>query len=155
MPAANRRPARPHVPRIEILDLRRLEATIVRNRGRHGIKRLRAALAELTGAPPPTRSGLERSFLDLVADAGLPAPQVNVLLYDELVDCFWPAVPLVAEIDSFHFHRSRRSFEDNRRRDAKLATHRIPVIRFTDRRIEHEPEQVIAELSAILSGRAE
>ena len=140
--------------RLERLDLRRVEATVARNPGRHGIRPLRAALAELTGTPPPVRSQLERGFLDLVAQAGLPAPRVNVLLHDELVDCFWPDVPLVVEIDSFHFHRSRRSFEDNRRRDAKLAAHRIPVVRFTDQRLEHEPAQVIDELRRLLSDRA-
>ena len=137
--------------RLEILDVRRVNAMIRRNHGRHGIKPLRAALAELTGAPPLVRSGLERRFLDLVADAGLPAPQVNVLVYGELVDCFWPDLPLVVEIDSFHFHRSRRSFEENRRRDANLATHRIPVVRFTDRRIDREPARVMRELAALVS----
>ncbi|MDQ6746450.1 MAG: type IV toxin-antitoxin system AbiEi family antitoxin domain-containing protein [Actinomycetota bacterium] len=136
-----------------LLDAPALEAMLERNPGRHGIKPLRRALAAHNGSPPWTQSELERAFLVLIRQAGLPEPQCNVLVEGELVDCFWAQGPLVVELDGYAFHRTRRTFEADRRRDTKLQLAGIPVLRFTQPRVKHEPHQVLSVVSRMLSVR--
>jgi very-short-patch-repair endonuclease len=94
---------------------------------------------------------LERDFLELVRDAGLSDPQCNVIVDDELVDFFWPAHNLVVEVDGFLFHRTRRPFEDDRRRDAKHAVAGRLVLRVTERRMKYDRRQLTGDLSKLLS----
>jgi len=63
--------------RLELFDLRAFEELISRSRGRRGVRRLRDALAAYR-EPAFTRSELERRFLRLVEEAGLPKPSVNI-----------------------------------------------------------------------------
>jgi len=136
--------------RLELLDGRELAALLARRAGRRGGKRLRAVLQAWAGFTRWTQSELERAFLVLIEQAGLPRPQCNVLVQGELVDCFWPGVPLVVELDGWEWHRTKRSFEADRRRDVKLQTHGIPVLRFTQPRVEHEPEELVQTLQEML-----
>ena len=77
-----------------------------RGRGRRGVRPLRAVLSEFT-SPPPTRSEFERDFLDRCREIGLPAPQLNVDVEGFEVDCFWPDLRLVVELDSRTHHELR------------------------------------------------
>jgi very-short-patch-repair endonuclease len=138
------------VERREILNFARLDALVARSNGHRGVGRLRAALNELHGHPLWTQSQLEILFLELIRSAGLPEPQVNVFLLGELVDFYWPEHKLVVEADGWGFHRSRRSFEENRLRDTKLQIAGIRVIRPTYKRIVHEPRALLADLTALL-----
>lgn len=56
----------------------------------------------------------------------------------------------MVELDGFRFHRTRRSFEADRRRDVKLQLAGIPVLRFTHARVETEPRQVLREVAGML-----
>jgi very-short-patch-repair endonuclease len=139
------------VERREILNFARLDALLARSNGHRGVGRLRAALHELHGGAPWTQSELEIRFLELIRAAGLPEPRVNVFVLGELVDFYWPEHKLVVETDGWRFHRSRRSFEENRLRDTKLQVAGIRVIRPTYERIVHEPQALLADLTALLS----
>lgn len=120
--------------------------------GRRGTAHLRAALAELDDEPAWTQSRLEEDFLALVRSAALPLPRVNMLLLDGiLVDFCWPAHHLVVEVDGWQHHRTRRSFEEDRRRDLRLQLAGWRVIRLTARRLTAEPEAVVHELRLLLS----
>jgi very-short-patch-repair endonuclease len=132
------------------LDFRALEAVIARNPGRHGIKPLTQAMRELVDEPPWTQSDLEDAFLELVRTAGLPPPQTNVYVEGELVDVVWREHNLVVQVDGWRFHQSRGSFEDDRRRDAKLVVRGWRVIRLTDRRVRDDRDAVAWELSELL-----
>jgi len=136
--------------RRELLDGRKLDALYARSHGHHGLRPLRSAVAELNGPAPWTQSELERAFLALIRDAGLPEPSTNVIVEGELVDCFWPQANLVVEIDSHEFHKSRAEFEADRKRDVKLVVAGYRVIRVTQPRIEHEPEELLSDLTALL-----
>ena len=136
--------------RRELFDLRAMDACLARNPGRHGQKPLKATLAELRGPAPWTRSELERRFLALIREAGLPEPQVNVLVAGELVDCFWPEHGVVVELDSWEFHKGRVQFENDRARDIKLQLAGCRVFRVTQPRIEFEPRKLLADLVAML-----
>jgi very-short-patch-repair endonuclease len=139
--------------RRELLDGMKLDALYARSHGHHGLKPLRAAVADLKGSAPWTQSELERAFLALIRDAGLPEPSTNVIIEGELVDCFWPQANLVVEIDGYEFHKSRAEFEADRKRDAKLVLAGYRVIRVTQPRIEHEPEELLSDLTALLGSR--
>ena len=136
--------------RRELFDLRAMDACLARNPGRHGQKPLKATLAELRGPAPWTRSELERRFLALIREAGLPEPQVNVLVAGELVDCFWPEHGVVVELDSWEFHKGRVQFENDRARDIKLQLAGCRVFRVTQPRIEFEARKLLADLVAML-----
>jgi len=138
----------------DLLDVRSLNALIARSPGRRGVKPLAEALAQLTDEPPWTQSELERRFLELVRDAGLPEPQANVLVAGELVDFSWAAQRLVVEVDGYRFHKTRSSFEADRRRDAGLQIVGRRVVRITARRIEHDSRGLIADLRRLLIGSA-
>jgi predicted transcriptional regulator of viral defense system/very-short-patch-repair endonuclease len=140
--------------RRDALDGRALDALLARSNGRRGAQRVRDALAEMTGPAPWTQSHLERRFLALVREAGLPEPQANVVLSGELVDFYWPQARLAVELDGWRFHKTRAQFEDDRRRDAKLTLLDIAVIRLTDRRLTAGASRTAAELRALLARRA-
>jgi very-short-patch-repair endonuclease len=127
-------------------DVRRLETEMRGGIGHHGIGRLRLALRPVSSTPPATRSSLERDFLTLVRAAGLPEPSVNVVVVGELVDFHWPQQRVIVEVDSWLYHHSRRSFEDDRRRTNRLGLARQLPLRFTDTRIVIEPDAVAREL---------
>ena len=57
-------------------------------RGRPGAAALRAEL-DAQHEPRPTRSEAEVAFLELVRNAGLPAPETNVTVLGHEVDFLW------------------------------------------------------------------
>jgi len=137
--------------RRDLLDGGKLEALFGRAWGRRGLKALRAAVTELNGSAPWTQSELERAFLTLIREHGLPEPQTNRLVHGFLVDCWWPQARLVVEIDGYRFHKSRRQFEENRIRDTKLQLEAIRVLRVTQARIEYGSGELLADLRRALS----
>ncbi len=132
------------------LDVAAITATVDRNPGRHAIPALRAAIAELTDTPPLLQSDLERAFRALVRAHRLPVPQFNVYVEGELADVVFPEHRLVVEVDGWRYHRGKRAFNDDRRRDRKLVRAGWRVIRFTDDQVQYEPDLVGAELSELL-----
>jgi very-short-patch-repair endonuclease len=134
--------------RLELLDTRRL-GRLCEVPGRRGTRRLRALLAQHRPLPE-TRSELERRFLRLCDDAGLPRPAVNVAVAGFEVDFHWPAARLVAELDGYAHHRGRAGFESDRRRDAAITAVGNRVVRFTNRRLTDEAQAVVTELRAML-----
>jgi very-short-patch-repair endonuclease len=140
------------VERRELLDGRLLEAQLDRGKGRRGTAALRRAVGATRGAARWTQSTLERGFLELIRAAGLPEPQTNALVDGELVDAFWPEHNLIVEIDGWPYHRTRQSFEDDRRKDAKHTLAGRRTLRLTGTRIEHEPGRLVADLTMLLNG---
>jgi very-short-patch-repair endonuclease len=136
--------------RREVPDGKKLEETLARGTGRHGLKPLRAAIAATRGSPPWTQSTLEREFLALVRAAGLPEPRANVFVEGFLVDQFWPEARLAVEIDSYGFHKTRQKFEADRRQDTQLLLAGVPTVRVTQPRIENEPRQLIGDVAKLL-----
>jgi very-short-patch-repair endonuclease len=139
-----------------------LDAACLAHRGRRGAAALMRIAAQTGPGPTATRSEAERRLIDLIAGARLPAPRGNVRVAGHLVDLFWPAERLVAELDGYAYHAHREAFERDRRRDADLAAAGIRVVRLTWRRITAEPQAVTARsdrhtpvCSTLLSTEAE
>jgi predicted transcriptional regulator of viral defense system len=138
---------------LRTFDLAQLEDVLARANGR-ATKRLHAALAAHRQGPTLTRSELEDAFLEITRAAGLPRPAMNTEVKGIEVDAYWPDHRLVVEIDSYRYHRSRRSFENDRRRDIELQAAGIRTARVTDLRIEHEPAGVAADLHRLVDSAA-
>jgi very-short-patch-repair endonuclease len=137
--------------RRDLIDARCIDALLARNPTRAGSKKLKAAIAELTGEPQWTQSRGERDMLELVRAAGLPEPSTNVYVAGELVDFVWWRQRLIVEIDHYGTHGSKRSFEDDRLRDTKLQRAGFRVMRVTYERLGQDPVGVLADIRALLA----
>jgi very-short-patch-repair endonuclease len=139
--------------RLDLLDMRELEAVTARNPGRRGIKPLRALMSVYRGAPD-TRSGNERRFLAIIREAGLPEPSVNVVVAGIVVDFYWPRQRLVVEVDSYMFHHTPADRAEDRRKARILRATGCAVLRVTDVELAEAPEAVVGDVSERLSACA-
>jgi very-short-patch-repair endonuclease len=139
--------------RMDLLDFGKLDAVIARNRGRKGIKRLRALMAEYRGAPD-TRSRNERRFLALIRAAGLPEPSVNVFVEGIVVDFFWPEQRLVVEVDSYRYHHTPADRAEDRRKQRILEKTGHTVLRVTEDELKGDPAGAVRDVAARLSAAA-
>jgi hypothetical protein len=137
---------------LRLFDLRAIEELLARTAGHHGHKRLRRAIA-LYEPTSFTRSGLEKRFLRLVLDAGLPQPHMNYVEHGFELDCYWPEHRFVVELDVFETHGTHAAFERDRKRQEDLLLLGIHMIRVTGPRLEREPEEVIRRVARLLSER--
>ena len=114
--------------------------------GRPGAPLLRSLICDEVG-PAFTRSEAEARFLALMRKAELPAPETNVRVADYEVDFLWRRERLVVEVDGIAYHSSSRSFESDRRRDARLTARGLTVVRVTWNQIVREPEAMLVRLA--------
>jgi hypothetical protein len=89
-------------------------AAVARRRGPFtGIGKLRELYV---GDAPILLSELERRFHAVLVGQSLPLPRTNRRETEGFVDCRWPQHRLAVELDSYRFHRSRKSWEAGYRR---------------------------------------
>ena len=136
---------------LRILDGRAMDSALGRANGRRGTGVLRELLADLHGEPAPVKNELERLFLELVREAGLPLPVVNARVGPYEADFHWPAARLIVETDGRQTHDTPHQFEEDRRRDLELALASWRVVRISWRQVTHEPESVVALLRSLLA----
>jgi very-short-patch-repair endonuclease len=105
-----------------------------------GVGRLRALLTAPTTALTSTQ--LERLFLPIAREAGLPTPQTQVWLDGHRVDFYWPRLDLVVEADSLRYHRTAFKQARDKRRDNAHAGAGRTSLRFSHSQIRHEAEYV-------------
>jgi very-short-patch-repair endonuclease len=107
-------------------------------------------------APPEDKRGVPRSEAErklqcLLRRAGLPPTATNVQVLGHEVDALYAQHDLILEVDGYAFHRTRRAFEQDRRRDAELVAAGYRVMRVTWRQLTHQPEALTARLGAALA----
>jgi very-short-patch-repair endonuclease len=129
-----------------------LEAATRAGKRRRGTPRMRAFLRE-EGEPAITRSRAERQFRGLLREAQLPQPRANAPVAGLTVDFVWEAEKVVLEVDGWTFHRDRRSFENDRKRDRILSDAGYHVIRVTVRHFTDEALALIAHIARMLDRR--
>ena len=134
-------------------DLGEMRDLLDRSVGHRGEPRVRAALDAYRPERQFPRSGLERRFLALVRDAGLPEPSMNSFVAGHEVDAYWPDARFGVEIDAYATHGSRLSFEADRVRDDELLLAGIETIRVTEARLDQAPGAVIDSLRQHLAKR--
>jgi very-short-patch-repair endonuclease len=132
-----------------LFDLRAVEDLLARTMGHHGHGRLRRAIA-LYRPASFTRSGLEKRFLELLMEAGLPQPRTNYVEHGFELDCYWPEYRFAVELDVFETHGTRAAFERDRKRQEDLLLAGIGMTRVTGPRLEREPEEVIKRVARLL-----
>jgi very-short-patch-repair endonuclease len=126
-----------------------IRSYLARRSSHRGAKLLRAVLRDDAYV---SRSELERAMRDLIERIGLPAPRSNVHVLGYEVDFLWPEHGLIVETDGYGPHgTTRRAFERDRQRDARLTAAGYRVLRFTWWQLTNEPEVVAARLAEALS----
>jgi very-short-patch-repair endonuclease len=56
----------------------------------------------------------------------------------------------VIEVDGYRFHQTKRAFEDDRRKHAKLQIAGCRVVRITDQRIAHGLRRLVDDVRRLL-----
>ncbi len=144
LPLGRLRDAFERAERLQLLDANEVSEEM---HGKRGAKKIRAILAEWS-EPEPTKNEFEQSLRDLCREYDIPLPSQNVGLLGYEVDAFWEP-DLVVELDGWATHKTRRAFEEDRRKAAALEAAGYRVRRFTWRQMKRERELVAA---AIRSG---
>jgi very-short-patch-repair endonuclease len=139
---------------LKVFDLREMRALLARSNGHHGKARVEAALDGFRPEHVFTRSGLERRFRELVREAGLPEPAMNLFVEGYEIDAWWEAERFGVELDVYETHGSRLSFEEDRERDDALLLAGIETTRVTGPRLDREPGKVIDSVRRHLARRA-
>jgi len=136
-------------------DLLHRRICALRTKGRYGIPKLLDVLA----GKEVTRGGhswLERRFLQLLAEAGLPKPatqQVLTKVGDRLVrvDCAFAGSNVVVEMLGYRFHCSKSQLRrDAERLNALVAAGAQPY-QFTYEQVVEDPAYVVATVETALA----
>jgi hypothetical protein len=137
-----------------LFDLREMHHLLDRTKGHRGQAKVREALELYEERPAFTRSGLERRFLEVVREAGLPEPSMNLFVAGYEIDAYWAEERFGVELDVYETHGSRLSFEEDRIRDDELLHAGIETTRVTGPRLDREPGKVVDSLRRHLTRRA-
>ena len=141
---------------LQLSDRLSLPDLIERYPGRRGIRKVSLALERLREDPPGRRrTALEERFAPFLRQHRLPLPRFNdwILLRDKRfqVDCHWPDLRQIVELDGWDGHSTRTAFREDRARDRRLAAAGYPVTRLTWNQLDDEPAEIAADLRLLLS----
>jgi hypothetical protein len=120
----------------------------------HGNRAIRAALTQRRAGATVTKSDLEEMFIALIDAAGIPRPEINVIVEGFEVDAVWRDARLVVELDGRDFHGTAAAFERDRVRDRSLQVAGWSPIRITYLQVRDTPELVVRDVRLLRSGRA-
>jgi very-short-patch-repair endonuclease len=127
----------------------------IRRCPRHNPALLRAALADVAAG---ARSAGEAAFLRLVRRAGLPLPELNVVVRTPggvfRVDALWREFGVAVEIDGAAWHLGAVPWEHDLHRQNLLQSSGLLLLRFPVRRLRDDPSGVLSELRSALKFRA-
>ena len=133
--------------RLRLVSEQRLRTRVVgqRSRGINGGRQLLDALVDTGG-----ESRLERWFLRLVRQAGLPRPMLQKVFRSGTrtvarVDAFFPG-GLVVEVAGHGTHSSRRQIQSDTQRQTELTLRGLRWITFTYNDVRDRPAWVVARL---------
>lgn len=125
-----------------------VEAAIRRRPNAKGIAELRRIL---WGDSDRILSELEKAFIKLLKQNGLPLPITNRPAGGRLVDCRWPEHKLTVELDGYRFHRTRHAFEQDRQRERQAYARGDQFRRYTYGDVVEHPAPTLKELRAVLA----
>jgi hypothetical protein len=127
-----------------------VEAVLARRPNSPGAAKLRRVLR---GEVRVTLSRLEKKFLERLRRAGLPLPRTNRRAGGRYVDCRWPELRLTVELDSYTYHRSRHSWEQDRRREREAYARGDEFRRYTWGDVFERPDMMLTELRGLAGAR--
>jgi very-short-patch-repair endonuclease len=133
------------------LSLPHLLARYPRHRGARNV---RVCLARRAETPGRSRGWLEERFLPFLREQRLPSPQLNAWIeagerWFE-VDCFWPDLRAIVELDGFAAHGTRIAFREDRARDRRMRVAGYGVTRIAPEQLDDEAESIAADLRVLL-----
>ncbi|HEX5928314.1 MAG TPA: type IV toxin-antitoxin system AbiEi family antitoxin domain-containing protein [Solirubrobacterales bacterium] len=135
---------------LDLVDPEALREAVAHLPRRPGARRLRELL-DATGHAL-TSTALERRFLPLALEAGLPLPTTQKSLGPHRVDFYWESLGLVVETDSLRYHRTAFKQAADKRRDNRNAQAGLLTLRFSHGQVRFEPAYVKAELRRAARG---
>jgi very-short-patch-repair endonuclease len=124
----------------DLVDPPALRRSLEVRAGEPGVARLRQILDRRTFRL--TKEELERRFLPLAREAGLPVPLTGQWVNDFEVDFFWPELGLVVETDGLRYHRTPAEQARDRLRDQAHTAAGLTQLRFTHEQVRYEPDYV-------------
>ena len=127
---------------------REVDAVLARHPNAEGAGTLRRVMR---GEVRVTLSKLEARTLTLLREAKLQLPVTNRPAGGRRVDCRWPEQRLTVELDSYTFHNSRYSWEQDRRREREARARGDEFRRYSWEDVFVRPEPLISELRALLA----
>lgn len=125
-----------------------LRSAIEARKGQPGVAKIRATLDRRTFTL--TDSELERRFLRIVREAGLPSPQTQCEVSGFRADFYWPDIGLVVETDGLRYHRTPAEQARDRLRDQVHAAAGLTSLRFTDAQVRYEAGYLGATLARVI-----
>jgi very-short-patch-repair endonuclease len=132
--------------RLRLLRTDDLRKALDLHAGEPGVGRLREILDRRTFRY--TRTELERVFIPLAREAGLPLPRTSVYVTGHEVDFHFDDLGLVVETDGLTYHRTPAQQANDRVRDQDHAAAGLAQLRFTHEQIKYEPERVVRIMRA-------
>lgn len=132
--------------RLDLIDLPVLRRELEVHRWEPGVRPLRALLDHRSFRL--NRSELERRFLPLTREVGLPLPLTKQWVNGFEVDFYWPDLGFVVETDGLRYHRTPAEQAHDRERDQAHTAAGMTNLRFTHEQVRYEPEHVLRILRA-------
>jgi predicted transcriptional regulator of viral defense system len=140
------------------LDMRAIEELLDRRGAHPGSARLRAVLEIDDLGLDRTKSKLEKRFVWLAKEMGLPAPTINewISIPGEEMQCdfVWHGQRVIVEVDAWETHRTRKAFYNDPRRDQLLLLAGWSVVRVTSRDLDEDPDRVVRVVRTMLKQRS-
>jgi hypothetical protein len=141
---------------LRMLDVKAIADVLTRISRPRGVRNLRRCLGAERLDGSLARSNLERRFLRLCVDAGLPRPTLQHPIEHapgtwHKVDFAWPDRCLAVEVDGGVIHTTRTAARRDRRLDREIRATGWRVERFMEDDIVDTPEVVLAALRTLLS----
>jgi very-short-patch-repair endonuclease len=131
--------------RLDLIDPEALRAAVEPLPRRPGLARMR----HLLGLDALTDTGLERKFLAIARAVGLPVPETQARVNGYRVDFYWSELGLVVEADGWRYHRTPGEQATDHRRDQAHAAAGLTTLRFPEKQLRDEPQEVTRRLTAV------
>lgn len=133
----------------DLVDPETLRAELEGYRGVRGVRPLRPLLDRDTFLL--TDEELERLFIPLARDVGLPLPKTKETVNGFEVDFFWAELRLIVETDGLRYHRTPSAQARDALRDQTHTAAGYARLRFSHHQVKYEPGHVKRILRATVA----
>ncbi len=126
--------------KLDVIHADELRLALEDHRGQPGVKPLRFLLDRDTFVLSDEE--LERLFLPMAREVGLPLPLTKETVNGFEVDFYWPDLRFVIETDGLRYHRTPSAQARDARRDQAHTAAGFTRLRFSHWQVKHEPAYV-------------
>ena len=128
--------------RLKVTTMAAVTVALDRHRGRRGTGHLATLVRRYRSLPyARTRSPAEARALELLHDAGVQPPLVNVRIAGEEADLAWPRRKLIVEVDGPQYHRFRG---EDARKEERWRAAGYEVRRISSDGVFDDPSRLLA-----------